>query len=966
MSINEELQSANEELETSKEEMQSLNEELTTVNAQLRAKVEEQQATSSDLASLLASTDIAVLFLDTAFRIRRYTPAIRDLVDLITSDVGRPLTALARRFDDPHLDDDAVAVLERLVPVEREVGGPAGRHFLRRVLPYRTMDNRIDGVVITFVDITARKRAEQALRASEEQFRGLVTATSNAIYRMSPDWSEMRRLDGGGFLADTAAPSRTWLDDYVRPEDQPEVIAALRLADEANAVFAGEHRVRRADGTAGWTLSRAVPLLDEQGEIYEWFGAASDVTDRRLFEEALRRDGAWSSRPARGPGGRPERRAPGGVARHARAQRDRRAGAGHPGRPSWSGCPPPMPRRRTASRSARNPWRAGLATHTRQAILTGDVTKDARWEEWRWLAERFDYRGCWSFPIHNSAGKYVGTFAIYSRRPREATERDLELASLLTHTASIIIAQHAESEARGQAESAQTASEERLRLALAAARMGIWTWETATDAHARDANLNRLLGLEPVETRQPFEEFLRAVHPDDREAVSTAFHDSVKRGRPLNLEFRIVRPDGAVRWLRDQGDVFHEAAPGAPHLAGACVDITDLKEAEAAVREREERLRLIVESATDYAIVTLDAARLVTSWSPGAAAAFGYAGEEMLGRPADIIFTPEDRAAGAPEAEARTGLREGRAADERWHLRKDGTRFFASGVLTPLGNGGSRGFVKVARDLTDRKRMEDELREARDELEARVAERTAELARANEALRDALAARKELLWRVVSAQEDERRRISRELHDGLGQELTALILGLKALERATPEGAPGRARLLEVEAVVGRIGREAHDLAVELRPTALDDIGLGAALAAYVSRWSERTGVAAAFESLGLDGDRLPPEVESTVYRVVQEALNNAAKHAAARHVSVIVERRPDEVTTLVEDDGRGFDPARTDPGPDRRRLGLLGMRERLALVGGDLLVESGEDQGTTVRARIPIPESTGEAGDGG
>src|SRR5262249_5903473 len=150
-------------------------------------------------------------------------------------------------------------------------------------------------------------------------------------------------------------------------------------------------------------------------------------------------------------------------------------------------------------------------------------------------------------------------------------------------------------------------------------------------------------------------------------------------------------------------------------------------------------------------------------------------------------------------------------------------------------------------------------------------ERTAELARANAALT-------QLLRRLVTAQEDERRRVTRDLHDRLSQDLTALILGLKALERVVPEGEPGHERLREFEAIVGRIGREVHDLAVELRPTALDDIGLGAALAESVARWSERTGVAAEFQAPGLEGHRLPQEVETTVYRLVQEALNNVAR----------------------------------------------------------------------------------------
>jgi two-component system CheB/CheR fusion protein len=160
VSMNEELQSTNEELETSREEMQSLNEELTTVNAQLHAKMEEHQAARNDLTSLLASTDIAVLFLDTKFRIRRFTPAVKDLLDMIQGDVGRPLSDLAQKFSDPELVRDSESVLERLIPVQREIGADGGRWFMRRILPYRTADNRIDGVVVTFVDITDRKRSE--------------------------------------------------------------------------------------------------------------------------------------------------------------------------------------------------------------------------------------------------------------------------------------------------------------------------------------------------------------------------------------------------------------------------------------------------------------------------------------------------------------------------------------------------------------------------------------------------------------------------------------------------------------------------------------------------------------------------------------------------------------------------------------------------------------------------------------
>jgi two-component sensor histidine kinase/PAS domain-containing protein len=133
-----------------------------------------------------------------------------------------------------------------------------------------------------------RVKAEARVRKSEARFRALVNATSDVVYRMSPDWTEMRRLDGRGFLADVETPSVTWMDDYLFPEDQPAILAAIQDAIARKGVFQLEHRVRRADGGIGWTSSRAVPVFDEAGGIIEWFGAASDITHRREAEAHLR------------------------------------------------------------------------------------------------------------------------------------------------------------------------------------------------------------------------------------------------------------------------------------------------------------------------------------------------------------------------------------------------------------------------------------------------------------------------------------------------------------------------------------------------------------------------------------------------------------------------------------------------------------------------------------------------------
>ncbi len=656
-SANEELRSTLEELETSKEELQSANEELTTVNQENRHRVEELGQLSNDLQNLLAATEIATIFLDCELRIVRFTPRVSDLFNVRHTDRGRPLADLTHRLGYEELREDAARVLERLVPIEREVRSDADGWFLARILPYR-IENRIEGVVMTLIDITARKRAESARQESEE----------------------------------------------------------------------------------------------------------------------------------------------------------------------------------------------------------------------------------------------------------------------------------------------------RLRLALAAARMGTWEWQVAADRHRRDANLNQMLGLEPVETVLPINDFFLHIHPDDRAAVREQFDKSVRQGRSLDAEFRIVTPDGEIRWLRDQGDVFRANTKDVTSMAGACIDVTERRRTEEALRGSEEWLRLLIDSARDFSILTLAPDRTVTSWSPGAASIFGYEEDEIVGQSGDILFTPEDRAAGIPEAEAETAIKNGRAADERWHLRKDGSRFFASGVMTPLRDGGFRGFAKVARDLTERKRMEDALRHSRDELETRVAERTAELVQSNEA-------RFDLLRRLSVAQEEERLRLSRELHDQIGQLLTGLILNLRVAEDGLKNGMPPHEavqRLGGLKGLVEAIGKEVHEVALRLRPTALDDLGLVAALRNYVEHWSARAGIEADFYA-GFES-RLPSEVETAFYRVVQESLNNVLKHSKATRVSILLEQRDGEAVAIVEDSGVGF-VASSDEAKSRGRLGILGMRERLLAIGGKLEIESSHGSGTTVFARVPLSE---------
>jgi signal transduction histidine kinase len=224
-------------------------------------------------------------------------------------------------------------------------------------------------------------------------------------------------------------------------------------------------------------------------------------------------------------------------------------------------------------------------------------------------------------------------------------------------------------------------------------------------------------------------------------------------------------------------------------------------------------------------------------------------------------------------------------------------------------------------------------------------------------------ARTELLTRLVFAQEDERRRIAREMHDQFGEQLTALNHRISALRTAADTHPDVHGFIDELEAVAQRLDRDVDQLVWELRPTALDDLGLRAALANYVKDWSARAGVSAELHTSGLLDDRLAPDVETTLYRIAQEALTNVARHSHASRVDVILERRPDHVALIVEDDGVGFDPGDIDVPRDqttgspavrgRGGFGLRGMRERAALVDASLEIESAPGEGTTILVRM-------------
>ncbi len=376
-----------------------------------------------------------------------------------------------------------------------------------------------------------------------------------------------------------------------------------------------------------------------------------------------------------------------------------------------------------------------------------------------------------------------------------------------------------------------------------------------------------------------------------------------------------------------------------------------------------ELLYQLVSSVREYAIFASGLDGHVVSWNIGAERIFGYDAAEAIGIDTRLLFTPEDRAAGVPEKEMALARTKGYSEDERWHLRKDGSLFFASGIQTAVydSNNQLTGYAKIARDLTERIRFQEELAAAHDSLEIKVGERTSELSSVNERLRTEIINIKRseelriaLLRRIVGVQETERKRIARDIHDLIGQQMTALQLKLGHLgARVTAE--PELKNLVgEIQTTADRIDAEVDFLAWELRPSVLDDLGLAAALAHFTREWSEHFKTPAAFHQTGLNGTEMLPETETNLYRIAQEALNNIAKHAQATEVSVLLEKRESVVTLIIEDNGVGFAPDAFETNDDRG-MGLLGMKERADLIGGSIEIESSPGSGTTLFARAPV-----------
>jgi len=348
--------------------------------------------------------------------------------------------------------------------------------------------------------------------------------------------------------------------------------------------------------------------------------------------------------------------------------------------------------------------------------------------------------------------------------------------------------------------------------------------------------------------------------------------------------------------------------------------------------EIDHRYRLLVGAVSDYAIFMPDASGYVTSLNLGAQRIKGFTSDEIIGRHFSVFYTKEDLAAGKPVDLLCTAATTGRAQDEGWRVRKDGSQFWADVTITAVRkhDGTLLGYAKITQDLTARHRLS--------ELEGSAS--TAAL--------------------VQQARENEKKRIARELHDDLGQQIVAVQMTLALLKADMSSASTERAGAAQAEALddinhrLENMTSAVRRIAANLRPALLDDLGLDAAIEWIAQEVEHHHGLRVQCqidETIGMVDER----AAITLYRVVQEALTNTVKHAHAGHVVVDLSTNTQGYQLRIQDDGVGFAP---EVAPRQDAFGLLGMRERILQRGGSLQIDSHPDAGVCIVASLPFSAS--------
>jgi PAS domain S-box-containing protein len=472
---------------------------------------------------------------------------------------------------------------------------------------------------------------------------------------------------------------------------------------------------------------------------------------------------------------------------------------------------------------------------------------------------------------------------------------------------------------RRKAERELARSQARLSEAQRVAHVGSWEWDVARDRVTWSEELYRIYGVDRATHMPSYETFLAAVHPDDRAHTLAVLAKAQENCTPFVYDHRILRPDDGVRMLHTRGDVVRADDGRAARLVGSCWDITERWEAS----RREEAVRANLENVLERVsdgVVALNAQWRYTYVNGSGGRLLGREASSLVGK---HIWTEFPEGRGQKFALAyEKAMSEQRPIKLREHY-PPWDRWFENRIY-PSPDGLSIFFT----DVTEQQKAQDALRASAGELRALGA-------------------------RLSDIREEERRLIARELHDQVGQALTVLKFDVAWLRGRLGDGGRDEvlARLLRMDQVLHDTLETTRRISATLRPPILDELGLPAAIEGHAREFQERTGVACVVR-VPSDGAAFTPATALTLFRILQEALTNVARHAEARHVVVTLEVRGDDSVLTVADDGKGIDAGALGRATS---LGLVGMRERALAIAGKVAIAGAPGRGTTVTVTAPL-----------
>lgn len=764
----------------------------------------------------------------------------------------------------------------------------------------------VNGLVLGLVgiarDVTVQRQTEAALRESENRFRSLTIATSEVVWRTDAQGRVFENLSSWeAFTGQGPQEHRGdgWLN-VVHPEDRERASQAWQQAVITQSRYETEYRLRRHDGEWRHMLARGVSIRDDAGCVLEWVGLSMDITDRKRAEAAARESGQF-----------------------AQAALD--ALSANIAILDESGI----------MLGVNRAWRefASLNSASLAAVCEGsNYLSTCEGTSGSGLETALSFAGGIRAVINGTQDEFTLEYPCHS--PTEQRWFVGRVTRFPGNGPRRIVVAHENITQRKLVQQSLLESRTLLEQAQRIARLGAWvSGANSSDSLWWSDQTYEIFGLSREQFDGSVRSFSDSIYPDDRPAVQEVSRAALAGERPYEIEHRIILPDGTIRWVHELAEVIRSPDGSASQMIGVVRDITARREADEALRASQAMLELVLDSIPQ-GVFWKDRNSIYLGANRVARETWGLKASELVVGLSDFqLPSPTSKETKYCTLKDREVMdsNQPQFGIEETLTRADGSTIWLETNKVPMHDpdGHVIGVLGTWQDITERKRVDDELRASRERLQT-------------------------LSRQLLNAQEVERRHIARELHDQIGQSLTAIKLNLKTLQPPAHE-TTAWATLLETITVVDQTLEQVRTLSLDLRPSMLDDLGLVSALRWYLDRQAKRVGFSVQFAAESPDSG-VSKEIETTCFRVAQEIVTNIARHANARNVRVTLHRFDSELELLIQDDGVGFDLAAANERAARGgSMGLLGMQERVMIVGGRVDIQSAPSLGTEVRVCFPL-----------